>query len=158
MSNLILTLTDQPALLQWAGERVTGQEKPWFWPSDSKAMGFLDGASGKVLAVVVLNAFGPDSCEMHFASDGRRKWATYGTLRGMFHYIFMVLGVRRVIASTPTDNVAAVTAMQKMGFTVEGLLRTEPDGSATNTVGQMFDVECKFIADLIGVENGQAKE
>lgn len=154
---LTLTLSMQELLLQWAGERTMNGPGPWFWGHDAKAMGVLGADSGKIIAVMVLNDFHRGACEAHFASDGRRKWATYGVLRGLFHYIFLALGVRRVIASTPEDNEAAVTMMRKMGFVIEGTLRTEPDGSKRNVVGQMFNTECQFIADLIArEEDGKA--
>lgn len=155
MIKLRATLTDQVTLLRWAADHVLGHRaEGWEWPDDSKAMGVLDSETGRIVAVFVINTFTDDSCEAHIASDGRRKWATYGVLRAIFHYIFVALGVRRVIASTPTENVAAIKMMQQMGFTIEGTIRTAPDGSQTNTVGQMFNTECKFIADLMGADHG----
>ena len=152
----ILSLSRQEVLLQWAGERVMNGPGPWFWGHDARAMGVLEAESGKIIAVAVFNDFHRGACEAHFASDGRRKWATYSVLRGLFHYIFLALGVRRVIASTPETNLTAVNLMKKMGFTIEGTLRTEPDGSKKNVVGQMFNVECAFIADLVRKEDGKA--
>lgn len=154
--SLMVTISDQPTLLQWAGERTTGIAAPWEWSSDSKAMGVVERETGRIVAVVVVNAFGPDSCEAHICSDGRRKWATYGVLRAIFHYIFLVLGVRRVVASAPTSNTQALKVRDQMGFSREGVLRLTPDGSEMASIGQMFNTECKYIADLMEVSNGKA--
>jgi RimJ/RimL family protein N-acetyltransferase len=152
--HLKMTLSGQETLLQWAGQRILGGDGPWYWGPDAKAFGILDSEDGRIVAVAVLNAFYDDTCTGHFASDGKRKWATYRVLRGLFHYIFLVLGVRSVIASTPSENAAAIKMWLQMGFKVEGEIRKTPDGSKKNAVGQMFNVECKFIADLMRQENG----
>lgn len=154
---LMLTLSHQPALLGWAAA-VQGNEGPWDWGLDAIAMGAVDRATGKVAAVMVMNSFFDDSCYVHIASDGARRWASPHVLRSFFGFMFDVKKVSRVIGVTPSENTAAVIAVIKLGFTIEGRIRSTRDGKKANIVSVMFREDCPWLdqPQIEGVpEDGQ---
>jgi len=142
--DLTCTLSNQPALLTWAGIRCS-PGRAWDWGYDAKAMGVIEVETGKLRAVMVLNAFYDEAARSHIASDHSRSWATPAILGMFFHYIFVALQLERVIACTEHDNQAAIILMVKMGFTIEGRLRTSLDGKKSETIGQMFREECPWL-------------
>jgi RimJ/RimL family protein N-acetyltransferase len=108
-------------------------------------MGVIEQATGKILAVMVMNAFFDDSAYVHIASNSGRRWATPQVLRGFFTYMFDVRGVSRVIGVTPAQDMVAITAAVKMGFTIEGRIRSTRDGKEANIVSTMFREECPWL-------------
>lgn len=141
---IMLTMSHQPALLGWAAA-VQGNDGPWDWGLDAVAMGAIDRATGKILAVMVMNAFFDDSCYVHIASDCGRRWASPHVLRGFFGFMFDTKKVTRVIGVTPAHDMTAVSAAVKMGFTIEGRIRSTSDGKKANIVSTMFREDCPWL-------------
>lgn len=153
----MLSITNQPALLDWAAVRVGGQ--PGMWGKDAEAMGVLERATGKVRAVMVINGFFADAAMVHFASDGTKSWATRNILGGLFGYMFIYKRLARVIGMTPATNVAALKMILMMGFRIEGQMRASAAGGDHDIVSTMFAAECRWIlpdADREGEDHGQA--
>lgn len=154
MTDHTLTLTGQADLLTWAGFRCAAPGADWNWGRDARAMGVIERESGRIVAVMVLNAFFDQSAMVHIASDRARNWATPRILAGLFHYIYVAHGLERVVASTHHDNKDAILLMVKLGFTIEARLRTTADGTKFNTLGTMFRTECPWLR---GDEHGQER-
>jgi len=144
MATLIATISHQPTLLGWAAQSL-GNEGPWCWGLDAIAMGVVDRETGEIRAVVVLNAFFDDSCYAHIVSDGGRAWASEAILRRIFTFIFGSGRASRAIAVIPHTNIATITMMVKLGFTIEGRVRSTMDGKKANVVATMFRDECRWL-------------
>ena len=68
--------------------------------------------------------------DVHVSSVLYRKMTT-GEVRYLARYVFGKLGCARCTATTPTRHAKARTALQKLGFKIEGVLRQYyPDDDA----------------------------
>lgn len=142
--SLMMTHTNQETMLAWASARL-GAVGAWGWGVDADAVAIVEKETGRITMVMVLNAFFEDSCYAHMISDGKHGWATPGTLKALFGYAFDYRCVSRIIGITPAHNIAAVAAAVKMGFQIEGRVRSTPDGQKANIVSTMFREECRWI-------------
>lgn len=140
----MLTVSQQPLLLEWASRQIHGAG-PAQWGHDARALGVIERATGRIVFVLVVNAFYDDSCTAHQASDCGKAWATPAVLRGIFSYIFDYLKVQRLVVMTPAENTDAVAAVVKMGFTIEGRVRTSWDGKKAEILATMFRPECRWL-------------
>lgn len=105
-----------PTHLEWASRVLGGVN----WPSDSRCIVIMGGEN--VRAVVVYNMWMEHSCCIHIATDGRRNWATRGTLYGIFALPFLANNLRRVTVPIAERNVDAQILVLKLGFKFEGRL------------------------------------
>jgi hypothetical protein len=146
MKKLILTVTDQETLLEWAASRVGGGENAHFWGIHSEALGCVDAETGKIRAVLVVNGFIGRAAVIHIASDGTRSWATRDILGGMFGYVFFYKNLQRIIGVTPEDNHPALSLALKLGFKLEGRLRGHGDDTG-DILTSMWRTECEWLHD-----------
>ncbi len=120
------------------------------------AMGVRMG--DELLCGVVFNEFRPArfgaSMQATIAQD-RPGWATRSTLREMFAYPFLQMGVVRLWVSTSRRNRRARRLAERLGFRMEGVARRAWDGQADAHVLSMLPGECRWIEQGRGQENGQ---
>lgn len=150
---LMLTLSNQPQLLSWAGSVIVGNRDPAAWGVDARAMACLERGTNRIMAVMVINSFFEDSCYLHIASNEKGHWAQEDIVAGMFAFIFGECGVDRIIGVTPSDKLKAITLLIRLGFTIEGRIRSTSDGKRANIVSTMFREECRYLAPQ-GVDHG----
>lgn len=150
MEPIMMTVSDQPSLLAWAGFVIIRNPDPAAWGVDAKAMGAIERSTGRIMAVMVINAFFEDSCYLHIASNEKGFWARDYVVRTMFRFIFEACGVNRIIGVTPSHRLKAITLLIRLGFTIEGRIRSTADGKRANVVSTMFREECPYL----GVDHG----
>lgn len=140
---LMLTVTEQPVLLEWARRRAGATS----WGPRAEAMGAVDAETGRIVAVMVISGYLDDAAVIHFASDGRKSWATPSIIKGMLGYLFVFKGLNRVVGFTPADNPSMLRLILGLGFQIEGRVRRSPDGAEQDIMTSMFASECAWIKD-----------
>lgn len=100
--------------------------------------------SGTVKAVVLYSDYSPADVQMHVASYSP-NWCKRGVLRGLFHYPFEQLRVRRVTAMISKKNKHTRRFVERLGFRLEGVHpEALPDGTAITSYG-MLRKDCRWI-------------
>lgn len=140
-NRLLLTQNHQATLLAWAAEVI--RPGGFVWPKNAHAIGVID--HGWLRAVVVLvQTYGAD-CDVHFASDGSRAWASRNVLAGLFGYAFLLRGVRRVQCWAGVSNTPCLTALRKAGFTEIGYVPGGMDDGEDAIMFSMLRSDCRWI-------------
>lgn len=115
--------------VQWA-KSVIGITAPTGF---CRALSCVDDI-GHFAFVVVLSNFGGNNVDLHTAAVEGAKWATPRAFLAIFNttfdYAFNTLGARRVTGLVKSDNKAACTFDEHIGFVLEGRMRDAfPDGT-----------------------------
>ncbi len=139
----IVTVDDQEKLMRWAAHKVDLVNGGW--GEGAEAVGVAESATGKIVAVMVLNGFMDRMSFAHFATDGGRTWATPDVIRRVLGYPFLYKKLRRVVTFTPSDNVQMISMMLRLGFSMEGRVRQSPDGPEQDIMMSMFASECHWL-------------
>jgi RimJ/RimL family protein N-acetyltransferase len=106
--------SQDPEYLEWASI-LTGTKD--FGPC--KTIAFY---SDTLEAVVVYNAFDEGNCGISIATSSP-KWATKLSLRAIFGYPFIQLGLNRVTATINASNSKSISLCIRLGFRLEGELK-----------------------------------
>lgn len=141
---LYLSNEDQGRLLAWAHEKIGF---PGTWPTGARALGVLDGDTRAIRAVLVTVQTYDGIIDAHIASDGKRTWATRNILGGLFGYMFLVRGARRVQIVQDPENTDAVMMAVKMGFVFEGRAAASLDNGKDGAIFAMTPDQCKWIKE-----------
>jgi hypothetical protein len=137
---LRVTVADQRRYLDWSAP-ICGTPR---WPDDTEAVAIVDETDA-IRGVMLLNLRQNDSCMVHFASDGSRRWATRKTLEWLFGYLFLYKRMTRVCAITPVHNIETIVSVVRLGFQFEGRQRAgSMDGSDAIMLG-MLASDCRWI-------------
>lgn len=143
MSRVILTVSEQPILLEWARKRC-GAERPW--TADAEAMGAVESETGKIRAVMVVNGFMGDTAMVHFATDQAKTWGLKREIiAGFLGYLFIFKKLNRVFGFTPADNAPMLKLLTQLGFQFEARVRRSQDGREQDIMTSMFAAECRWI-------------
>lgn len=142
MSRWIVT-EPQDGLLAWARERLGGEG----WPHDAVALGIYDDTIEDVRAVAVICRFDNRNAYFHFATDGSKKWATPGTIRGLFGIVFQHFRLRRITAFPPPHRIEAQITALRLGFEFEARMSSIlPDGEDAILM-RMSAENCRWIKE-----------
>lgn len=147
---LILTISEQPVLLEWARSRAGATA----WAKDAEAMGVVEDDTGRIVAVMVISGRLDDAAVIHFASDGKRAWASRRIVRGLLGYLFVFKRLPRVVGFTPADNPDMLRMILGLGFRIEGRVRRSPDGADQDIMTSMFASECRWLEETKGQQDG----
>jgi len=96
------------------------------------------------MAVVLYTDYTGMDIAMHIASVSP-KWATRESLRVIFTYPFVELGVQRVSAATKQSYAHALEALRRVGFVREGELRNYHEDGDSDIISGMLKEECRWI-------------
>lgn len=140
---LALTFEDQEGLLAWAAPRLDLPR----WPDGAKGLGVYEAETGDIRAVMVMVQTYSTSCDLHFATDGSRRWATRNILGGLFGYVFVLRGVPQVNITVEPDNVPALVMNLKLGFQIEARMRGIMSDGGDAIVMSMRATDCPWIKD-----------
>ena len=139
---LRLFFDNQPAVANWVAQRI---------PNIRSRIGFDQCTAigvvkdGVAAAGVVYYQFDPGvNCCVAIAVDDK-AWATRGILRGIFHYPFEQMKVRRLTAMIGKKNTASRSLCQRLGFTEEGNVRCGWDGHEHMMIYGMLREECFWL-------------
>jgi RimJ/RimL family protein N-acetyltransferase len=72
------------------------------------------------MGVAIFHNYRQNDIEVTFITATPR-WATLGTIRGILHYPFKQLGVKRMTAITMKSNKKARKLLTGLGFVLEGV-------------------------------------
>lgn len=140
-ANSNLVFGDTGRLCGWASERMG---RPALrWPKDTVCIGLEE--AGDPVAVILYDRFTSQSCDMHLATNGGKKWATRASLYAFFAFPFIQCGFSRVGTHILRSNVASQILALKLGFTFEGRICSSLDGEDGIILG-MLKQDCRWIA------------
>lgn len=125
--------------LEWARARIPKLEA---WMGEPKSLAAVE--DGRILGVVVYDAFTAHECCMHIVIEDRRC-VTRRILKEVFAYPFKQLGLRRVTGLVPESNVAALAFDMRLGFRHEGRKKWGA-GDEDEIVLGMTREGCRWIA------------
>lgn len=111
-----LAYGDDARFIEWASE-ITGAR---YFP-DARAIGVVDG--DRIRGAAIFDVFSLSSCNIHFVSDGSKRWLTREALIAFFAYPFIQCKLRRVTGYIALKNAEAQKMAVDLGATYEGLLR-----------------------------------
>lgn len=132
-------------LCKWASLNLFGVDDQF---PDSKAIGVVD--EEKLLAAVIYSHYRetpdgkPHSVEMSIYTTDRR-WATKRTLKEIFSYPFIQLGVERVQITTSVNNHQMNDLAPRLGFVKEGTHRKAHTTGEDAFSWSMLKNECRWI-------------
>lgn len=72
-------------------------------------------------------------------------WASPKTLRQLFAYPFVQLGLRRMTTITAANNASARALDERLGFKQEGILRAHYPGDVDAILYGMLREECRWL-------------
>ena len=101
---------------------------------------------GRLLGGVVFDQYTERNIVMSGAFDSPR-WCSRSTLRRLFRYPFVQLGLRRMTTITTADNHRALRLDTWLGFQYEGTLRKFFPNDVDGVVLGMLREECRWLGD-----------
>ena len=129
---------DSDLVKQWMAPRFGG---PAPLPFCSTIAHVEDGQS--LLGAVWLENYNGASVTAHIVGEGRR-WLTRRFLEDLFHYVFVVLGCRKVIGIVREANRHARQFDEKLGFRLEACIAdADPEGALL--IYSLRREDCKFL-------------
>ncbi len=128
----------------WMAERLTSQLADDFKPCSTLGI-YRDS---QIVAGVIFNNFRKESRDIHLtiAADSS-KWASRGSLKVIFEYVFIQLGCIRLTVTIAKKNKRARKLAEGLGFQYEGKLRKGFDGLEDATIYGMLSEECRWIGE-----------
>lgn len=141
---LFITTDDQQMLLDWAADRV--DLGPGIrWPSEAVAVAVRDMDDFTVYGVMVTVETYRGVIDMHFASDGTKRWATRQSLGMLFQYLFLIRGARRVQTIHSANHFAKSSIVMRLGFKPEGQLRSAIAPGQDGIMFGMTASDCRYL-------------
>lgn len=124
---------------RWVVERIPHVESF----SNMQAIGITAGDS--LIGGVVFHEYRGNDIQMSCASESPR-WLTKRILRALFAYPFVQLGCDRVTAFCPAGNAHTRQFLERIGFSLEGVMRR---GFITDDCALygLLREECKWIKE-----------
>lgn len=136
----------QAELMRWALDRLA--QTPYGTPdgtylTDARALG--QERQGRLVAVVVFDAWQKNNVDVHIASDGSGRWLTREFLIRCAALPFIQCGIPRVSARIAETNAPAIAFARQMGGVEEGRQRRAgPNGEDMILFGALRH-ECPWI-------------
>lgn len=132
-------IISNPYVGDWVAHRINGM----FDKYSSNAIGLL--IDGNIKAGVIYEDFNKASVVCHIACE----FLSSEFLAAVFDYPFNSMGVRKIIAPVASDNQKSKRLVEKMGFSVEGVLTDcHPNGDIL--LYTMKKSDCKYLKDKYG--------
>jgi len=126
------------AVARWVQERAPHAQNGF---RDFVAIGIE--REGELVAGVVYNEYRGHSIHASIASSTPR-WASRGTLAGIFAYPFVQLNCRRITVYTGKTMIPVRQFLERLGFQQEGVVREGFDDDDCVIYG-MLKEECQWI-------------
>jgi RimJ/RimL family protein N-acetyltransferase len=128
---------DSDAVKQWMSLRFGGPAAPPFCSTIAQV------DDGELQGAVWLENYNGRSVTAHIVGQGRR-WLTRRFLEDVFHYVFVVLGCRKVIGIVREANRHARQFDEKLGFRLEASIAdADPEGALL--IYTLRHEDCKFL-------------
>jgi RimJ/RimL family protein N-acetyltransferase len=131
---------------QFVWQRIKHLQNHPFPFENATALGVVRtiGGEPRLIGGIVFNNYRGFDIEMHGAFDVP-DWCRPTTLRRLFAYPFVQLGVTRMTTITGRKNKSARRIDEFVGFKLEGTVRRGLDGREDAMIYGMLRNECKFL-------------
>jgi hypothetical protein len=130
---------------QMVGQYVAEKAGCEFAPGMYTAFAVMD-ENHEFVAGVVFSNYRKWDIEMSVASETPLAWRP-NVLRALYAYVFEQLGCVRCTSITTRSNRKARGFLERLGFQLEGNLRSSYDGRRDALVYGLLRAECRFLAD-----------
>ena len=132
---------DDQAMSHWAGSRIPHVGDAGFGPCIAIGVA-SDEPEEKMYAVCVFHDYQPQlgTVQVSMAAENPH-WATQGVLRGLLHYPFHQLGVRKLWMAIPSNNTRALKFNKGIGMVQEAILRQHFGPRRHAIILSMMDTE-----------------
>lgn len=132
-------IISNPYVGDWVAQRINGS----FDKSSSISIGLL--IDGDIKAGVIYESFNKASVVCHIASS----FMSGQFLAAIFDYPFNSMLVKKIICPVASDNSASKRLVEKMGFSVEAVLKDcHPNGDIL--LYTMKKSDCKYLGKKYG--------
>lgn len=132
-------ISSNPYIGDWVAKRINGV----FHKEASSCLGLL--IDGQIKAGVIYESFNKSSVVCHIACE----FIGSEFLAAIFDYPFNVMRVKKIIAPVYSDNKKSQKLVEKMGFSVESVLKDcAPNGDIL--LYTLSKTECKYLKDTYG--------
>jgi hypothetical protein len=136
-------IVSNPYIGDWVASRINGM----FDKYSSNSLGLL--IDGNIKAGVIYEDFNKASVVCHIACE----FLSGEFLAAIFDYPFNSLNVKKIICPVASDNQKSIKLVEKMGFSVEGVLTDcHPNGDIL--LYTMKKQDCKYLGSKY---NGKIK-
>ncbi|TXH47560.1 MAG: N-acetyltransferase [Desulfurellales bacterium] len=135
--------------LHWLAERLGTTPRDLVYVYPFEILGCY--RDDRIIGAVLFNHWRGRTIEAHWAGD--RGWLTRRNIKTIFAFPFYTLGVSRVTALIPSGLCDARSVAERLGFTVDGLLREAEDDGSDLLVYGMLRRECRWLTGQ--EDNGQ---
>lgn len=113
-------------------------------PGRGQIIGLWEDLKGPI-AACLFEASNGASIMLHIATDGTRRWMNREYLWFVFHFPFIQLGVRKIIAPVESSNSACARFVEHIGFVLEATLKDcAPKGDLL--IYTMTKDQCKWLS------------
>ncbi|MBP0484676.1 GNAT family protein [Sagittula salina] len=136
-----ITLADQKAIKAWAAPRCDMGSIP----ESAWALAVVEIETGTLRAACILYEVYKGEVDVHFASDGDRRWATRDILTAMFFYAFHHMDARILKAVIAARNVPALVMALKSGWQVQGRVQGVLSGGADGILLTLAEPDCVYL-------------
>lgn len=130
--------TDKQQLFAWAAAEYGDV----FNQDNASCIGWVDSTG--VRCVVAYNHYQHPAIDAHILSDKSRSWMTRRFLHVMFDYPFNQLKCSRITAPVRASNFHARRFVERLGFTIEGVLRKFYETGEDRVLYGMTREECRY--------------
>jgi len=134
-----MVIVSNPYVGLWVAKRIKGQ----YNEESSQALGLKSG--DKLVAGVIYEDFNKASVVCHIACERLTK----SYLHAIFDYPFNVMGVNKIICPVASDNSASKRLVEKMGFSVEAVLK-DCHVNGDILLYTMKKSDCKYLGKKYG--------
>jgi RimJ/RimL family protein N-acetyltransferase len=115
---------------------------------DCNSVGIGWEKNGEIIAALRYDSYNGTSMMMHVAAKGKR-WMTKEYLFKAFHYPFVQLGLKKLLAPTEEGNLTARRFIEHIGFVLEHKIENAcPSGAIY--LYSMTPEQCRFLGDTYG--------
>jgi RimJ/RimL family protein N-acetyltransferase len=111
-----------------------------------EALGAID-KEGKLIGGMVFYDVTrtPNGGNVMVAAAGSGPWLTRLNLRAWFGYPFIQLGCHRITCIVAKPNTKSRNTVERLGFSIEGCIRSSRDPGKDSIIYGMLRDECKWI-------------
>jgi hypothetical protein len=130
--------TNQP----WIGYAIAGAAGAMFNPASDIVIANVSGE--RLLGGVIFEGYTGASFSMHVAGFAP-NWMSRDLMWAVFTYAFVQIGVKKLITTTPEDNLKSLALNERLGFKREAVIEDAfPSGDAI--IMSMRREDCRWLS------------
>ena len=141
-----ILINSYPPLLKWAEDKLREKGINARFDSESVAVAVDNGE--QILGCVIFHGYNGANVQMSIVTTCQ-KWAGKDYIHQCFEFAFKHLGVAHISTFVREDNQKSLTLTERLGFTVEGKMRSSVMDMEGNIhdgiVFGMLKQECRWL-------------